>query len=122
MHDAIAARSHEVLPALMSSLHFESFVAWGGVGDLFLGPRFGPNFDPSSERDRRFVDQLVRLDDDKVEAGLLKPIHMLAALRTEPVTDPVIHRSWTPEFCLAHPDPEFRPRPIAPGATTARPV
>ena len=68
------------------------------------------------------MDQLVRLDDDKVEAGLLKPIHMLAALRTEPVTDPVIHRSWTPEFCLAHPDPEFRPRPIAPGATTARPV
>jgi len=94
-------RPDEVLPQLLrSKLHFESFVAFGGVGELFLGSRFGPNFDPQRTSDRRFVDQLVRLDDDKVDAGLLKPARMLAVLRADPVANPAISRGWTPAFCL----------------------
>ncbi len=95
-------RASAVLPALLDSgFEFETFVAFGGVGDLFFGPSFGPNFDPTQASDRRFVDRLVRLDDDKIEAGVLKPVRMLAALRNEPVESPTIPNGWTPEFCLA---------------------
>ena len=59
--------------------------------------------DPSQERDRRFIDRVSAIDDDKIDAGILTPNHCIAVLRTQPVPNPRIYRNRTPKFCLREP-------------------
>ncbi len=96
-------RSQDILPLLMEHFHFEVFVPFGNLIDVFVDRSFGHNFDPEREEDRRFIDEVARLDLAKLDAGEFKPTHLLAAARVQPVEEPVVYRHWTPEFCLRRP-------------------
>jgi hypothetical protein len=98
-------RSQDILPLLMESFHFEVFVPFGNVIDVFVDRSFGHNFDPERPEDLRFIDEVARLDLEKLDRGEIKPTHLLAALRARPVEAPIVYRHHTPEFCVRRPGP-----------------
>ncbi len=125
------SRCSALLPELMSRFHFEVFIAYGNVINAFIDPEIGPNFDPDNKSDRSFIDQVAALDDGKIDAGLIPPTHLLAALRTSPVWETTVYRHWTPEFCLGRlrtapadaveirEEPQPEPQPISANAANA---
>jgi len=115
-----SGRGSALLPQLMRLFHFEVFVAFGNVINAFVDRAVGPNFDPAQERDRRFIDQVAALDDAKIDAGLYPPTHLLAALRTQPVENPIHFRHWTPEFCLGRAPAKAAPGQARPGERDRR--
>jgi hypothetical protein len=63
---------------------------------------FGHNFDPNNEADLRFIDRVAEKDDALLEAGEVKPTHMIAALKTRGAARR-IYKHLTPEFCVRWP-------------------
>jgi SAM-dependent methyltransferase len=96
-------RSQDILPLLMKHFSFEVFVAFGNIIDPFIDRCFGPNFDPNDEWDRNFIDRVHALDVAEIEAGRIKPTHMMAVLRKKPVENVQVHKHLTPEFCFRRP-------------------
>jgi len=96
-------RSQDILPLLMKHFSFEVFVAFGNIIDPFIDRCFGPNFDPNDEWDRNFIDRVHALDVAELEAGRIKPTHMMAVMRKKPVENPQVHKHLTPEFCFRRP-------------------
>jgi SAM-dependent methyltransferase len=96
-------RSQDILPLLIRHFSFEVFVAFGNIIDPFIDRSFGPNFDPNNEWDRGFIDRVHALDVMELEAGRIKPTHMMAVMRKKPVDHPQIHKHMTPEFCFRRP-------------------
>lgn len=96
-------RAEDILPLLLKSFHFESFMAFGNIIDVFVDRSFGHNFDAESEEDRDFIERVAKLDEEKLDSGEIKPTHIIAAMRTQPVAEPKVYRHWTPEFCLRDP-------------------
>ncbi len=95
--------SFDLLAALPQQFSFEVFLPGGNLIEFFATCAFGPNFDPEQERDRRFIDQVARLDDARIDAGLLKPRFFVAALRRESKQPARFYKHWTPEFCAEQP-------------------
>ena len=98
-------RSQDILPLLVERFHFDFFVAFGNIVDIFVDRCFGPNFDPENEWDRAFIDRVHALDVEELESGRVKPTHMMAAMTTKPVEHVKIHKHFSPEFCVRRPDP-----------------
>lgn len=96
-------RAQDVLPLLLQSFHFKTFVAFGNVIDIFTDRGFGPNFKPDDPRDRAFIDNVHRIDEDGIAKGTLTPTHMIAVLSKEPVADPFFSRGLRPEACVRKP-------------------
>ena len=101
-------RAQDILPLLIEEFHFASFVAFGNLADVFVDRSFGHNFDPSNSEDVTFVESVARLDETKIDAGEIKPTHMIAAMRGSSVSRPRFYRHWSPEFCLRTPDEPYR--------------
>ena len=97
-------RSQDILPLLIERFHFDFFVAFGNIVDIFVDRCFGPNFDPENEWDRAFIDRIHALDVEEIESGRVKPTHMMAALTAKPVEHVKIHKHLSPEFCVRRPD------------------
>jgi len=96
-------RAQDILPLLRERFHFEVFVAWGNIVDVLIDRGFGHNFDPERAEDRDFIDRVAEGDEALIDAGRLTPTHMIAALKTRPVENPVIYRRRTPERCIRRP-------------------
>lgn len=96
-------RAQDILPLLLERFHFEVFVAFANLVDVFIDRAFGHNFDPESEEDRAFIDRVARLDEELIDIGVVKPTHMIAALRSRPVGRTIRVRHWTPEFSVRYP-------------------
>ena len=96
-------RSQDILPLLMEHFHFEVFVGFANLADVFVGRAFGPNFDLSRPEDLAFVDRVARMDDEKIDGGEIKPTHMAAVLRPTAVAEIAVYRGWTPEHCVRRP-------------------
>ncbi len=96
-------RAQHVLPLLIQKFYFEVFVGFGNVIDIFIDRSFGHNFDPNSEWDRSFIDRVHAIDVRSLEAGTIKPTHMLAVMKKTPTAAPSIHKHFTPEFCVRTP-------------------
>lgn len=109
-------RAQDILPLLSSRFHFEIFVAYGNLIDVFVDRAFGPNFDPDREEDRRLIDAVAEQDEALIDAGVLSPTHLIAAMRCRPVEAPVIYRRRTPDRCLRRPDPAETKGPGGPEA------
>lgn len=92
-------RAQDILPLLNRTFGFESFLAFGGLVDVFVDRSFGHNFDPDSAQDRAFVDFLQLLNDRLIDASVVKPTTMFAVMckRTHPA--PRVWRTWTPSGC-----------------------
>ena len=97
--DGSTVTGRDILSLLADRFGFEVFAAFGNVINAFIDETIGRNFDPENERDRRFIDRVARVDDGKIDSGLIPPTHMLAALAVEP-KDTLVYKHWTPDFCL----------------------
>jgi SAM-dependent methyltransferase len=93
-------RAQDILPLLVERFHFEFFIGFGNAIDIFIDRGFGPNFDPNNEWDRAFIDRVNALDVAAIEAGRVKPTHMIAAMTKRPVERTAMHKHLSPEFCI----------------------
>lgn len=95
-------RSQDILPLLVRKFHFERFLAFGNLPDVFVERTFGPNFSVDNPRDTAFIDYMEELNTIFINAGILKPTQMFAVMskRTGKV---ICDRGWTPEFCVRDP-------------------
>jgi 2-polyprenyl-3-methyl-5-hydroxy-6-metoxy-1,4-benzoquinol methylase len=93
-------RAQDVLPLLVQRFHFEIFVAFGNVIDIFIDRSFGHNFDPSNEWDRSFIDRVHAVDVWNLEQGIIKPTHILAVMKKTPVSSTSIHKHFSPQYCI----------------------
>ena len=96
-------RAQDILPLLVERFRFDFFIALGNVIDIFVDRSFGPNFDPEKEWDRAFIDRVHALDVTEIEAGRIKPTHMIAVMTKRPVERTAIHKHLSPEFCTRRP-------------------
>jgi SAM-dependent methyltransferase len=101
-HEGI--RAQDVLPLVIETFHFDGFIAFGNLIDVFVDRSFGHNFRPGDPEDVAWIDEIACLDDELLDAGEIKPTHMIAALRSRPSDRLRCYRHWTPEFCVRRPD------------------
>lgn len=99
-------RAQDILPLLMEYFHFESFVAFANVIDVFIDRPFGHNFDPENRDEAAFIDAIAERDESLLDRGVVKPTHLLGAMRAVPVERTRCYRHWTPDFCVRRPDDE----------------
>lgn len=99
-------RCQDILPLLIRHFHFDLFVAFGNLIDIFVDRAFGHNFDPQNKDDLAFIDRVATLDQQMIEAGTLSPTHMFAVMRHKeavPAEDELktkIYKHLSPEFCI----------------------
>jgi SAM-dependent methyltransferase len=93
-------RSQDILPLMIETFHFESFLAFGNIIDVFVDRAFGHNLNVELEEDCAFIDRVALLDDRLIDEGIVKPTHMIARLQTQPVDQVSCYRHWTPDFCV----------------------
>jgi len=93
-------RAQDILPLLVQEFHFESFIAYGNLPDIFIDRSFGHNFDVRNEEDTEFIDRIGALNDRLIGEGVIKPTQMMAALRGCPAGTVRCYEHWTPEFCI----------------------
>jgi SAM-dependent methyltransferase len=101
-------RAEDILPLLMERFHFDLFFGFGNIIDNFVERVYGPNFDPSREWDRDFIDRVHAADVREIESGRLKPTHIYAAMMKRPSNNPKSYRHLTPEFSVRMPDGKSR--------------
>jgi hypothetical protein len=94
-------RAQDILPLLREHFSFELFLGFGNLIDIFVDRAFGHNFLTDRQEDRAFIDRVAQLDDALIEAGVLKPTHMMAIMRADPVASTRCYKHLTPEFCGA---------------------
>ncbi len=95
-------RAQDILPLLVKKFHFEFFIAFGNLIDIFIDRAFGHNFDPTVAHDREFIDRVHALDEDLIAKGTITPTHMMAAMTKTP-RETETYRHLTPEFCIRRP-------------------
>jgi len=96
-------RSQDILPLLLRKFHFELFVGFANIIDIFIDRCFGHNFDPSNPSDLAFIDRVHFADEEHLDKGRLKPTHMTAVMRKTPSRQLLTHKHLTPEFCVRWP-------------------
>ena len=97
-------RAQDILPLLIERFHFELFVGFANVIDIFIDRNFGHNFDPNSKSDLEFIDRVHFADEEAIEKGLIKPTHMTAALVKSPPLQARTHKHLTPQYCVRLPN------------------
>lgn len=92
-------RAQDILPLLIDRFNFEFFLGFANIVFVFIERSFGPNFDPTREFDRFFIDRVHHKDEIAIELGQIKPTQMTAALKKSAVKMSC-YKHLTPEFCL----------------------
>jgi SAM-dependent methyltransferase len=93
-------RAQDILPLLIENFEFESFFAFAGIIDPFIGRAFGHNFDVTNATDLAFIDRVQERDMQEMTAGRITPTHILAAMRARPATLTDFIPPFTPTFCV----------------------
>lgn len=99
-------RSQDILPLLVKNFHFERFLAYGNIPDVFIERCFGHNFSPDNTKDKAFVDFLEFLNRLLIDLGHIKPTMMFGVM-TKRGSDTICYKEWTPEYCI-RPTDSFR--------------
>ena len=97
-------RAQDILPLLLKKFHFECFIGFANLINIFIDRGFGHNFDVSDPRDCYFIDFVCGLDDYFIEAGQIKPTQMIAAMTKTPKGPVKVYKHLTPEFCVRDPN------------------
>ena len=92
-------RSQDILPLLVENFHFDRFLAYGGLPEVFIERAFGHNYNPNDPKERAFVDFLEMINRLLIDLGYLKPTMMFAVLDLKN-GGTRCYRHWTPEFCV----------------------
>jgi SAM-dependent methyltransferase len=95
-------RAQDILPLLLERFHFEVFIAFANVVDVFIDRGFGHNFDPGGDWDRAFVDRVHAFDEAGFQNRTLTPTHLIGALSQEPPLEEHRSRGLDPTECV-HP-------------------
>ncbi|MGH8092748.1 MAG: methyltransferase domain-containing protein [Chthoniobacterales bacterium] len=95
-------RAQDILPELIKRFRFEVFLGFSNVIDVFIDRGFGHNFNPESPADCEFIDRVANEDERLIDTGVLKPTHILAALRHQ-VTGSRFYKDLAPEACVRWP-------------------
>lgn len=74
-------RAQDILPLLVERFSFTHFAGWGGITDVFTDRGFGHNFNPSSQFDCDFIDNVQAAERSLHEVGVLKPTQMGAIMK-----------------------------------------
>lgn len=100
-------RAQDILPLLRQRFHFELFVPFANVIDVFIDRGFGHNFDPDDEADRAFIDRVHAADEEAMLKGRITPTHMVAALTTVRRGRMRRPNHLTPRRCVRPPDGRY---------------
>lgn len=93
-------RAQDILPLLVKNFNFELFIGFSNVVDIFIDRAFGHNFDVNKKWDTDFIDKIHQFDENSIRAGTLKPTHIMAVMKQQPVSHPKYSRNLSPEFCV----------------------
>ncbi len=99
-----AVRSQDILPLLVPRFAFKSFLAFGGIIDVFTDRAFGHNYDPTQESHRAFIDFVNYMNDVLIDSGTLKPTTVFAVLSADPTAETRQWRHWSPLFSMRKPE------------------
>lgn len=88
----------------MKEFHFDAFLAYGGLIDIFTNGAFGPNFSMEQKDDRAWIELIAYLNDVLIETGYLKPTIMFARMTAEENLGTRIYKRLSPESCIRRPD------------------
>ena len=97
-------RAQDILPLLVQNFHFELFISFANIIDVFIDRSFGHNFNHEAEWDKDFIDRVHQFDEESILTGTLKPTHIQAIMKIKPVANPVYSRNLSPEFCVRDPE------------------
>lgn len=97
-------RAQDILPLLIDRFGFKLFFAFGNLVTPFIDRSFGHHLDATSERDRDFIDRVHARDQAEIEAGRIKPTHMMAVMTNDRSAEPRVYKHLTPQFCVRRPD------------------
>jgi SAM-dependent methyltransferase len=97
-------RAQDILPLLVKTFHFDSFIGFGNLINVFVDRGFGCNFHVSDPKDCVFIDFVAGLDDYFIESGKIKPTQMLAAMTKSEMNPVKIYKHLTPAFCIRDPN------------------
>jgi SAM-dependent methyltransferase len=97
-------RAQDVLPLLVKKFEFDLFLGFANIINPFVGRAYGPNFDPDDEWERAFIDQVHEMDQSRIEAGVVKPTQMIAAMTKTPTRPTKTYKHLTTAFCIRWPD------------------
>lgn len=94
-------RAQDILPLLIKSFHFETFILFANLILIFIDRGLGPNFDVNNPEDLVFIDRIHQLDEELMLAGTIQPTQLMAAMQLKPNENIRLrHPKLTPEFCL----------------------
>lgn len=96
-------RSQDILPLLLETFHFDCFIGFSNMINVFVDRAFGYNFDVTDPRDCYFVDFVAGLDDYFLESGKIKPTQMIAAMTKNNKGPTKVYKNLTPDFCVRRP-------------------
>jgi SAM-dependent methyltransferase len=97
-------RAQDILPLLVQRFHFQLFIAFSNVIDVFIDRGFGHNFDDTKQWDLEFIDRVQAFDEASIQNGTIKPTHMMAVMKKYPVDQPTYSRGLVPQNCIREPD------------------
>ncbi|MFT5135530.1 MAG: ubiquinone/menaquinone biosynthesis C-methylase UbiE [Arenicella sp.] len=96
-------RAQDILPLLVKEFHFEMFIGFSNVIDIFVDRCFGHNFDANKRWDTDFIDSVQDCDEKAILSGAIKPAHIMAVMKKTPVIRPTYSRGLSPGFCIRNP-------------------
>ena len=97
-------RSQDILPLLIKMFHFDLFLGFANIVDVFIDRSFGHNFDVNNRWDIEFIDKVNEIDESNLEKGKIKPTHMTAAMSNFPCESTNVYKHLTPGFCVRWPE------------------
>lgn len=77
-------RAQDIMPELLKRFHFEKYVAWGGLTDVFVDRCFGHNLSQDNAEDCAFIDRLAQADRALLRLGAHTPTQLIAVMRKHP--------------------------------------
>jgi SAM-dependent methyltransferase len=96
-------RAQDILPLLVQTFQFQTFLAHGGFVDVFTDRSYGHNFDPTRLADTELLDSIHRFNEELIDNGEVKPTVMFAILGNERSASPAsCWRHWSPQYCVRH--------------------
>lgn len=93
-------RAQDILPLLIKNFHFDFFIGYSNLIDVFIDRSFGHNFQIDNPWDTDFIDRIHNLDETLIKQGDIKPTHTMAVMKVNPALKPVYAEGLSPYDCV----------------------
>ena len=101
-------RAQDILPLLIKRYNFKIFFAFNNIISPFIGRSYGHNFDSTDPYCESFISTIAKFDEALIEAGIISPTQMFAALTKNKIGECTTYKHLTPEFCIRNPQKLFK--------------